>query len=50
MSKSEKRLFKLTSSFQAGDKNYIKVFDAIEPLKEYDEEEVKRKKYLGDHN
>ena len=43
MSKSEKRLFKLTSSFQAGDKNYIKVFDAIEPLKEYDEEEVKRK-------
>jgi len=30
LSKSEKRFFKLSSSLQTGDKNYLKIFDAID--------------------
>ncbi len=41
LSKSEKRFFKLSSSLQSGDKNYLKIFDVIEKQKEYDEEAVK---------
>ncbi len=41
LSKSEKRFFKLSSSLQAGDKNYLKIFDAIDKQKEYDEDAIK---------
>jgi len=41
LTKSEKRFFKLNSSLQSGDKNYIKIFDFIEKQKKYDEEELK---------
>ena len=41
LTKSEKRFFKLNSSLQAGDKNYIKIFDFVEKQKRYDEEELK---------
>ncbi|HYG50335.1 MAG TPA: hypothetical protein VD905_05500 [Flavobacteriales bacterium] len=43
LSKSEKRFFKLSSSLQAGEKNYIRLFDAIEEQEEYDEERIKQK-------
>jgi hypothetical protein len=38
LTKSEKRFFKLHSSLQAGDKNYLRIFDAIDKQKVYDEE------------
>lgn len=41
LSKSEKRFFKLSSSLQAGEKNYLKIFDAIDKQKEYNEEAIK---------
>jgi len=41
LSKSEKRFFKLSSALQAGDKNYLRIFDFIEKQKKYDEEELK---------
>lgn len=41
LTKSEKRFFKLNSSLQTGDKNYLKIFDFIEKQKRYDEEELK---------
>lgn len=41
LTKSEKRFFKLSSSLQSGDKNYLKIFDYIEKQKRYDEEELK---------
>ncbi len=41
LSKSEKRFFKLHSSLQSGDKNYLKIFDAIDRQKEYDEDALK---------
>lgn len=41
LSKSEKRFFKLSSSLQTGDKNYLKIFDAIDKQKTYDEEALK---------
>lgn len=41
LSKSEKRFFKLNSSLQSGDKNYLKIFDFIEKQKNYDEYELK---------
>ncbi|MFN6013088.1 MAG: hypothetical protein ACK47F_00165, partial [Flavobacteriales bacterium] len=40
--KSEKRFFKLSSSLQAGDKNYLKIFDFIEAQSRYDEDELKK--------
>tara|TARA_R110001592_G_scaffold325782_3_gene606067 strand:- start:1584 stop:3143 length:1560 start_codon:yes stop_codon:yes gene_type:complete len=42
LTKSEKRFFKLSSSLQSGDKNYLKIFDAIEKQTEYDEERLKQ--------
>ena len=41
LSKSEKRFFKLSSSLQAGDKNYLKIFDAVDKQNEYDEDALK---------
>jgi hypothetical protein len=41
LSKSEKRFFKLNSSLQAGEKNYLKIFDFVEKQKRYDEEALK---------
>ncbi len=41
LSKSEKRFFKLSSSLQSGEKNYLKIFDYIEKQKDYDEEKLK---------
>jgi len=41
LSKSEKRFFKLSSSLQSGSKNYLKIFNAIDKQKDYDEEAVK---------
>jgi hypothetical protein len=42
MTKSEKRYFKLSASPQKGEKNYLRLFDAIERQKSYDEEAIKR--------
>ncbi len=41
LTKSEKRFFKLSSALQSGEKNYIKIFDAIDEQEEYDEESLK---------
>jgi hypothetical protein len=42
LSKSEKRFFKLNSSLQSGEKNYLKLFDFIEKQKSYNEEALKK--------
>jgi tetratricopeptide (TPR) repeat protein len=42
LSKSEKRFFKLHSSLQSGDKNYLRIFDSIDKQKVYDEEALKK--------
>ena len=42
LTKSEKRFFKLNSTLQSGEKNYIKIFDFIEKQKKYDEDELKQ--------
>lgn len=41
LTKSEKRFFKLSSSFQSGEKNYVKLFDFIEQQERYDEDVLK---------
>jgi hypothetical protein len=41
LTKSEKRFFKLQSSLQNGEKNYVRLFDAIEKMSQYDEQELK---------
>jgi len=41
LNQSEKRYFKIFSSFQAGSKVYIELFDAIARQKEYDEKKLK---------
>jgi len=41
LTKSEKRFFKLQSSLQGGDKNYVRIFDLIDDMESYDEELVK---------
>ncbi|MCH2214396.1 MAG: hypothetical protein MK086_04410 [Flavobacteriales bacterium] len=41
LTKSEKRFFKLSSSLQSGEKNYLKIFDVIDRQKGYDEEAIK---------
>lgn len=41
LTKSEKRFFKLSSSIQTGEKNYLKIFDYIDGQDEYDEVELK---------
>lgn len=43
LSKSEKRYFKLHTSLQGGDKNYIKLFNEIDAQFQYDETEIKEK-------
>jgi len=48
LSKSEKRFFKLSSSLQSGNKNYLRIFDAIEKQNTYDEREVKSQ-FTGDN-
>lgn len=42
LSKSEKRFFKLQSALQSGDKNYVRLFDTIDRMVEYNEEHVKQ--------
>ncbi len=42
LTKSEKRFFKLHSSLQSGEKNYLQIFDAIDRQKEYDEAAIKK--------
>ncbi|HEX8517165.1 MAG TPA: hypothetical protein VF868_13290 [Bacteroidia bacterium] len=42
LSKSEKRYFKLFSTTHGGDKDYIKLFEAVEKIGEYDEEKIKK--------
>ncbi|MBL0128631.1 MAG: hypothetical protein IPP83_14505 [Flavobacteriales bacterium] len=42
LTKSEKRFFKLHSALQSGDKNYLRIFDAIDKQKTYDEEGIKK--------
>ncbi|MBK8551831.1 MAG: hypothetical protein IPL53_12500 [Ignavibacteria bacterium] len=41
LSGSEKRYFKLNASLQKGNKNYIKLFDAIDAQRSFDENEIK---------
>ena len=43
LSQSEKTYFKIFSSFQSGNKAYIRLFDAIAKQKEYDEKKLKSK-------
>lgn len=42
LSKSEKRFFKLHSALQSGEKNYLRIFDAIDRQKVYDEDAIKK--------
>lgn len=42
LSKSEKRFFKLQSALQSGDKNYVRLFDCVDKMEEYDEELIKK--------
>jgi tetratricopeptide (TPR) repeat protein len=42
LTKSEKRFFKLHSALQSGDKNYLRIFDAIDKQPVYDEEALKK--------
>jgi tetratricopeptide (TPR) repeat protein len=42
LTKSEKRFFKMQSSLQSGDKNYVRLFDLIEKMEVYDEDLVKK--------
>lgn len=43
LTKSEKRFIRLNAQFHQGDKTYMKLFDAIEKQKKYDEEALKVK-------
>ncbi|MCC6600699.1 MAG: hypothetical protein IT223_08490 [Crocinitomicaceae bacterium] len=42
LSKSEKRFFKLQSALQSGDKNYVRLFDVIDRMEEYEEDSIKK--------
>ncbi len=42
LTKSEKRFFKLHSALQSGEKNYLRIFDAIDKQKAYDEDAIKK--------
>ncbi len=42
LTKSEKRFFKLSSSLQSGEKNYLKIFDAVDKQKVYAEADIKK--------
>ncbi len=46
LDKNEKRYFRLQAGFQEGEKSYLKLFDALDSMKEY-EEEVLQKKLKG---
>ena len=50
LTKSEKRYFKIEASKHGGDKknHYVKLFDAIEAMNEYDEEALKKNVGAGD--
>jgi tetratricopeptide (TPR) repeat protein len=41
LTKSEKRFFKLQSTMQAGEKNYVRIFDLLDKMEFYDEDTVK---------
>lgn len=41
LSANEKRYFKMYCSLQSGDKNYLRLFEAIDKIDEYDEESIK---------
>jgi hypothetical protein len=43
MNKNEKRYFRLVSSLQKGNKNYVKLFNIIDNQKSYDEKKIKEK-------
>jgi len=43
LNRSEKRNFKLEASKQQGEKNYVKLFDAIDRQSEYNEEKLLKK-------
>ncbi len=42
MSQTEKRYFKLAASVQRGDRNYLKLFEALEKQEEYDAGKIKK--------
>lgn len=42
LNKSEKRFFKMHSNLQSGEKNYLKLFDAIDAQTEYNETAIKK--------
>ncbi|HEY0029389.1 MAG TPA: hypothetical protein VGC65_01425 [Bacteroidia bacterium] len=42
LTNSEKRYFKLFSDMQSGEKGYIKLFDAVRKLEDYDEEKIRQ--------
>lgn len=42
LTKSEKRFFKLHSALQSGEKNYLRIFDALDRQRVYDEEAIKK--------
>lgn len=43
LTKSEKRYFKLYVDFQQGDKSYLKLFDIIDQLNDFDEKKITQK-------
>lgn len=47
LTKSEKRYFKMITDLQSGEKGYIKLFDAVEKLGDYDEKKI-RKMFEGE--
>lgn len=47
LTKSEKRYFKMFCDLQSGEKGYLKLFDAIEKLGDYDDEAI-RKQFEGE--
>jgi len=47
LSRSEKRYFKLRSSAQSGETNYLKLFDALDKQSEYDDAKI-LKKFKGE--
>jgi tetratricopeptide (TPR) repeat protein len=42
LTKSEKRYFKMLAKLQGGQKNYLRLFDAIDAQEQYDEEAIRR--------
>ncbi|RPI17258.1 MAG: hypothetical protein EHM58_10045 [Ignavibacteriae bacterium] len=50
LSANEKRYFKMYCSLQSGDKNYLRLFEAIDEISEYDEtlikEQFKKEKFI----